>query len=117
MFNHGCVEGKQYTFRILSTFLSIGVKHSVRILYYASVLQILLIEDLVAERSFHIPSYVHHLSINVKHFILDIDECAIGTHECDLNANCTNMNGAYNCSCNKGYDGDGFNCTGNYAVL
>ena len=32
---------------------------------------------------------------------------------CDENANCTNTDGSYNCSCNHGYEGDGFNCTGN----
>ena len=32
---------------------------------------------------------------------------------CDENANCTNTDGSYNCSCNRGYEGDGFNCTGN----
>ena len=31
---------------------------------------------------------------------------------CDENAKCTNTNGSYNCTCNNGYDGDGFNCTG-----
>ena len=33
--------------------------------------------------------------------------------KCDENANCTNTDGSYNCSCNPGYEGDGFNCTGN----
>ena len=32
---------------------------------------------------------------------------------CDEKANCTNTDGSYNCSCNHGYEGDGFNCTGN----
>ena len=27
-----------------------------------------------------------------------------------MNAKCTNNNGSYNCSCNKGYFGDGFDC-------
>ena len=32
---------------------------------------------------------------------------------CDENANCTNTDGSHNCSCHHGYEGDGFNCTGN----
>ena len=32
---------------------------------------------------------------------------------CDENANCANTDGSYNCSCNHGYMGDGFNCNGN----
>ena len=35
---------------------------------------------------------------------------------CDENANCTNTDGSYNCSCNHGYMGDGFNCTGKYLI-
>ena len=35
---------------------------------------------------------------------------------CDENANCTNTDGSYNCSCNHGYNGDGFNCTGNKTI-
>ena len=31
--------------------------------------------------------------------------------ECDENAFCMNTYGAYNCSCNDGFMGDGFNCT------
>ena len=36
---------------------------------------------------------------------------------CDENANCTNIDGSYNCSCNHGYEGDGFNCTGNQSIF
>ena len=37
----------------------------------------------------------------------------MNTHNCHLNATCTNTNGSYNCSCNNGFQGNGFNCTGN----
>ena len=30
---------------------------------------------------------------------------------CDDNAFCTNTDGGYNCTCNDGFEGDGFNCT------
>ena len=35
----------------------------------------------------------------------DIDECALGLHECHLSTSCVNTVGSYNCSCdhNTGY--------------
>ena len=37
--------------------------------------------------------------------MLDIDEC-------DEHGICINSAGSYTCSCETGYNGDGFNCTG-----
>ena len=45
------------------------------------------------------------------HCYPDIDECAIGTGMCDTNASCTNTAGSYNCTCNNGFTGNGFNCS------
>ena len=45
-------------------------------------------------------------------FFPDTNECAMNMSRCDENANCTNNEGSYNCSCHNGYYGDGFNCTG-----
>ena len=40
----------------------------------------------------------------------DIDECAIGTHECVENSSCENEEGGYRCECHEGFrpimDGD-----------
>ena len=44
---------------------------------------------------------------------LDIDECATGTHNCSDYAVCNNTKGGHNCTCKKGFIGDGVNCTGN----
>ncbi|KAJ1467563.1 hypothetical protein T484DRAFT_1858389, partial [Baffinella frigidus] len=43
----------------------------------------------------------------------DSDECALGTHNCDVNASCTNdtTSAGYTCACDDGYTGDGVNCT------
>ena len=41
----------------------------------------------------------------------DVNECT-GSNKCHLNAKCTNKIGGYNCTCNSGYNGDGFNCIG-----
>jgi hypothetical protein len=43
---------------------------------------------------------------------IDVNECATGFHECDVNAICTNTIGSYMCQCLTGFCGDGFKCTG-----
>ncbi len=44
-------------------------------------------------------------------FSIDIDEC-IDNMTCHLNATCEDQIGSYECSCNSGFNGDGFNCQG-----
>ena len=34
-----------------------------------------------------------------------------------MNAECTQTNGSYRCMCGYGYEGDGFNCTGELFVI
>ena len=41
---------------------------------------------------------------------VDVDECASSNDNCDENAACTNTNGAFECECNSGYEGDGVAC-------
>jgi alpha-tubulin suppressor-like RCC1 family protein len=41
---------------------------------------------------------------------VDIDECADGSHTCDLRARCTNTPGSYTCACAPDYLGDGHTC-------
>ncbi|XP_068676756.1 latrophilin-like protein LAT-2 isoform X2 [Montipora foliosa] len=41
---------------------------------------------------------------------LDLDECSTAKHPCDAHAQCINTQGSYNCQCNVGFAGDGFNC-------
>ena len=45
---------------------------------------------------------------------LDIDECALDQDLCSEFASCNDSEGSYNCSCNDGFYGDGFDCTGMY---
>jgi len=37
----------------------------------------------------------------------DINECADGSHECTADSFCNNIDGGYQCSCPKGFTGDG----------
>ena len=57
-----------------------------------------------------------HSKQNILHFfsLLDIDECTSGDmpHNCHSDATCNNTKGSFNCTCHKGYEGDGVNCTG-----
>ena len=52
------------------------------------------------------------LNKNYYDNLKDIDECSEGFDTCASNATCTNTEGSYNCSCDTGYQGDGFTCYG-----
>lgn len=41
----------------------------------------------------------------------DIDECKTDSFNCDVNANCSDTLGSYECTCNDGYTGDGDVCS------
>jgi len=44
---------------------------------------------------------------------VDTDECATNTAKCDTHASCSNTPaGSYTCTCNIGYNGNGFTCDG-----
>ena len=51
----------------------------------------------------------HYLHLFWKSVEL-IDECTEGIHNCDANAECTDTEARYECECNAGYYGDGFDC-------
>ena len=44
--------------------------------------------------------------------LADIDECALDTDNCDVNADCTDTVGSFFCTCVEGFRGNGINCTG-----
>ena len=43
-------------------------------------------------------------------FCLSSDE--VGLFKCDVNAECTNVDGSYSCVCNAGFSGWGGSCKG-----
>ncbi|CAI8054869.1 Fibrillin-1, partial [Geodia barretti] len=40
----------------------------------------------------------------------DVDECSLSLDNCDLNAQCINLDDGYNCTCSSGYTGNGTAC-------
>ena len=48
----------------------------------------------------------------------DVDECSDGVAECDINSECMDTVGSYNCLCRPGYTGDGrTHCSGKQTPL
>lgn len=45
-------------------------------------------------------------------FNIDVEECAAEVNDCDVNADCFNTDGSYNCTCKSGYSGNGTTCNG-----
>ena len=65
------------------------------------------------EACFHAPlSYCYCVTSYTSLMLLDIDECSNGSHDCDVNANFSNINGSYSCTCKEGYTGKGESCQG-----
>ena len=60
---------------------------------------------------------LHVLSVVVLYMCSDIDECAANMDNCSEGATCHNTEGGFNCSCNSGYHGDGFNCYGELSKI
>ena len=46
----------------------------------------------------------------------DIDECIESDHNCSVNATCTDTEGSYNCTCEAGYEGNGFICKSTFMI-
>ena len=58
---------------------------------------------------------MHHLIFLPT--VSDIDECRDGLDNCDEFASCTNTMGAFDCTCQNGFVGNGTTCTGNEKSL
>ena len=53
-----------------------------------------------------------NILITTPSVVVDIDECAQNNGGCNDHAGCSNTEGSFACSCNDGFAGDGFTCTG-----
>ena len=42
--------------------------------------------------------------------IIDIDECERVAHSCHKDADCTDNDGSFSCTCKVGFSGNGFFC-------
>ena len=51
-------------------------------------------------------------SLCIPIILTDIDECLTGANNCSDDALCADTNGGYNCTCKRGFEGDGFACSG-----
>lgn len=81
--------------------------------------EITLANALLATAEMDTIAQVRILSVRLFSVIInsaDIDECTLRTDNCSANGTsiCTNTIGGFTCACAKGYQGDGFNCTGTY---
>ena len=47
-----------------------------------------------------------------KSIKIDINECTLNTHHCDVDAICQNEIGSFNCTCKDGFSGNGVSCDG-----
>jgi len=52
-------------------------------------------------------------NVLLRDYWLDVDEYENGSANCSVDATCTNAVPGFNCTCNPGYQGDGFSCEGN----
>ena len=60
---------------------------------------------------------MHSYFTNCLLLPIDDDECKNGLHKCDINANCTNTIGSFECTCKNGFFGDGKICISKFLIL
>ena len=48
--------------------------------------------------------------------LADINECELEVPPCGSNANCSDTDGSFICTCTTGFEGNGFTCTGKAAM-
>lgn len=82
-------------------------------------MQNILNHFLNCDRDFEGFIVMNFVSISVKLQFLcpDINECATNTADCHSDANCTNVEGSFDCSCKTGYTGNGTYCEGNHVAI
>ena len=83
---------------------------------WINVFCVLMIKQMIYWNIFPYLSYIvlhaHEAKYWNCHIFSDIDECLSGNNNCHSNATCSNVDGNYTCTCDAGFQGDGFDCTG-----
>ena len=59
---------------------------------------------------------VHNITKMLITVFIDVNECDEGIHNCHENANCSDVVGGFNCTCNSGFTGSGTFCGDNGKV-
>ena len=77
--------------------------------YHANIVFTIFQANSVTENRTSLFSLTSYLSC-----LTDIDECATQTDDCSPNADCTNADGTFQCTCNVGFTGDGKTCDGRF---
>ena len=79
----------------------------------------LLLEIGISYDAIQVPTWLYRdLIRNPFYLHVDVDECeSDDLNNCHENAQCTDTEGNYSCSCYLGYTGDGVNCTGKMLYL
>ena len=54
--------------------------------------------------------------LNILILLISADINESSSNPCDTNGFCENTDGSFTCTCNGGYTGDGFTCTGNHLL-
>ena len=66
-------------------------------------------------QAYYSQNYASIIYLSLLYMIpIDDDECKNGLHNCDINADCTNTIGSFECTCKDGFLGDGNTCIGKY---
>ena len=50
------------------------------------------------------------MQLSFLQYHIDIDECSEVLHNCDMNADCADIDGSFTCTCREGFEGDGISC-------
>ena len=72
---------------------------------------------MICKGGFYIQFNTNWTCIMTLKIDLDIDECYTGLHNCDKNANCTNNEGSFTCTCKESFYGNGTDCNGKNSYL
>ena len=87
-----------------------AMKDTLEMEHFALVLSIVIVTLVIYASLWHVFFKSMSLKCQCITISADINEC-IEYLPCDVNANCTNTKGTFNCKCNRGYTGDGMNCS------